>query len=70
MQRWEYLELVYLGLEAQWMDSNGESGRVSRVRQTHMLTDRMNELGAQGWELVGVVGIDEQYYRLIFKRPK
>ncbi len=70
MQRWEYLELVYLGNEAAWLDSNGEFGRVGRVRQTHMLTDKMNELGTDGWELVGVVGIDEAYYRLIFKRPK
>ena len=68
MHRWEYFELVYLGTNGEWLDSMGEIGKVGRMRQTHMLADKMNELGADGWELVGVVGVDEAYYRLIFKR--
>ncbi len=69
MPQWEYLELIYLGSEGVWLDSAGVTGRVGRVRQTHTLTDKLNELGAQGWELTGVLSIDEAYYRLIFKRP-
>ncbi|HLF08002.1 MAG TPA: hypothetical protein VI789_01445 [Dehalococcoidia bacterium] len=69
MQQWEYLELIYLGSEGAWLDSGGVTGRVGRVRQTHSLADKLNELGGQGWELTGVLSVDEAYYRLIFKRP-
>lgn len=70
MQQWEYLELIYLGNEGAWLDSDGVTGKVARVRQTHTLADKLDELGAQGWELAGVLSVDEAYYRLLFKRPR
>ena len=76
MQRWEYHEVFVAGLR--WGDSVGRYGEVPRgveigarfpVQGTMM--SAANELGAEGWELVGVISTNDlNHYRLVFKRPK
>lgn len=40
---------------------------VSEIRK---LDDELMRLGAQGWELAGVVEASSSYLHLFFKRPK
>lgn len=62
MQQWEYLELFLSYYQGKWEDSLGRqgelvkgelSGYASSWKWQHSGT-LLNELGQQGWELVGV----------------
>jgi hypothetical protein len=62
---WEY-KIVYFGTEP----LNDEQGYESRLHEgVHVL----NELGAQGWELVQFLGhplsVDSWKHHAVFKRP-
>ena len=74
MGGWEYLEAyVY---QDDWIDSSGR--RVSLKSETKMhnanthftASPILNELGTQGWELVGIVFQDMSLYRLFLKRQR
>ena len=59
MQKWEYFRLY----EERWQWT-ADDGREEK-KDTVPLTSRLNELGAQGWELAA--GLDAGIY--VFKRP-
>ena len=64
MQCWEYLT-VYVQSRS-WHDSLSRRGSFPENRQPAEL---LNELGEQGWELVGTSsGSDASVYRLFLKR--
>ena len=66
MQEWEYLQgWLYAD---QWLDSKGRSGTaVETVHRWYDLTLLLDQLGAEGWELVSV---DANGAIFFFKRPK
>ncbi len=78
MQSWEYLEIEVGAFSrggkshTKWTDSMGRSGE---LQQFGLLDGHpnpaplLNELGAQGWELVAVVG-QVHYQQLYLKRPR
>ncbi len=90
MQKWEYLE-VYLDYSAgswvdreghrhyragSWADSMGREGQLVRVSPVWQHSGGLlNELGSQGWELVGVESYPEATggglaaAKWVFKRP-
>lgn len=76
MQRWEYLAVHFEGRH--WADSLGHRGDVvnagrpynETVNNDHQPGKLLNELGDQGWEVVGVASGDASDYRLFLKRPK
>jgi hypothetical protein len=68
VQQWEYLDLMVLS--ADWADSQGRSGKLTEFPvegrdEYWTVGPLLNQLGAEGWELVGFQG-----GRLILKRPK
>ena len=73
--QWEYLEVYVFPDPEEWMDS---TGRVGKMPMVHTRTaayrwptsaEALNTLGAEGWELVGIVTAS-QGYRLLLKRPQ
>ena len=68
MQRWEYL-FVDVARTGEVYSVNGQSV----IYQKWLRYVYANQLGNQGWELVGTVNPpsnDTTPYQLIFKRPK
>jgi len=79
VQSWEYLEIeLYTYDRARregrpgWKDSMGRSGVLDEMLGGHFLNSAplLNELGAQGWELVGVQSTPSYESKLILKRPR
>ena len=75
MPQWEYLE-VYT-FEGAWADNRGRRGDLDEVvkvknRIAHSRATLLNDLGSQGWELVGLECPASAYdpVTLFFKRPK
>lgn len=75
MQAWEYLEIELR--ESKWSDSLGRGGELeSFIDSSSPYPARnsaalLNELGAQGWELIGVQGSEYvSRAKLYLKRPK
>ncbi|HZT07060.1 MAG TPA: hypothetical protein VFC51_08520 [Chloroflexota bacterium] len=72
MDTWEYLEAHVV--DDHWLDSSGRrvalhgkaSDRPAAVR--FIATPVLNELGAQGWELVALAMNDLRECRLVLKR--
>ena len=65
MQRWEYL-FVDVARTGEITSVNGQTVIYQKwVRYVYV-----NQLGNQGWELVGTVSSEPNTYQLIFKRPK
>lgn len=60
MQRWEYLEVFLNYSWAKWHDSTGRQGELvtgAKITDIHWWQHSgplLNELGREGWELVGV----------------
>jgi hypothetical protein len=71
MQKWEYLtlQLDYSGGRATARSMNEQELRDWKRTPLYLL---MNQLGGEGWELVGAVGyhISNGNIELCFKRPK
>ncbi len=68
MAKWEYLE-VYVLPSGVWTDNTGRTGAPTRLYNGWVTSATLlNELGAEGWELAGVVPSDGAY-RLLLKRP-
>jgi hypothetical protein len=65
MQRWEYL-FVDVARTGEVYSVNGQTV----VHQKWLRYVYANQLGSQGWELVGTVSSESSTYQLIFKRPK
>ncbi len=65
MQTWEYLEMYVDG--ERWEDNEEREGKLS---SRNYATARLNELGAEGWELAGVASANPGEYTLFFKRPR
>ena len=81
MQSWEYLEIELVsqawrgGGAREWKDSMGRSGKLEPLGQNFLnSTPLLNELGAQGWELVGVQSYETNGNtfgaKLFLKRPR
>jgi hypothetical protein len=74
MDQWDYLEAyVY---QDEWVDT---SGRRAKLTQSFKVRDAivyftsatlLEELGAEGWELVSVAYVDMTLYRIFLKRRK
>ena len=62
---WEYLEMYVNG--ERWQDNEGREGKLS---SGNYATARLNELGAEGWELAGVASAHPGEYTVFFKRPR
>jgi hypothetical protein len=62
MQRWEYVEVLLDAREGRWFDDRGRSGDLAhveygsgRLAEEHVFLSKvLAELGADGWELIGV----------------
>jgi hypothetical protein len=57
MQRWEYLELFLNYYYDRWCDSSGREGTLVRhgtEKQFVHTGGLADELGQQGWELIGI----------------
>jgi hypothetical protein len=77
MAKWEYLTVqVTLG---EWYDSAGRKGKNNLLSEfvagnedkVYHPTELLNNLGEDGWEMVGVASTDSsQRYKLFFKRHK
>jgi hypothetical protein len=77
MEKWGYLTVqVTLG---DWHDSTGRKGKtdvlsdftVGNTDKIYAPTELLNNLGEDGWELVGIAGTDSsQRYKMFFKRRK
>ncbi len=67
---WEYLEVFARASERQRADAGVLLSGQSFTTVEHFYTRRLNELGAQGWELVSEELQGGDYYRLLFKRPR
>ena len=69
MQKWEYLTVS--AHEHDWVDSRGRSGKFKNLKSVGLLSawkawdyvPLLNELGAEGWELIDSFGA------FTFKRP-
>lgn len=75
MTRWEYREVFVNHQYGWWMDQHGQLGKLAAVRtpargEYRFATPLLEELGAEGWELAGVVGEADREQRLYFKRPR
>jgi hypothetical protein len=71
MQVFEYLEVRLSGWR--WEDSAGKRGRITpgagrSPTAQDMMASRLEEMEAEGWELIGVVG-DATNSRSFFRRP-
>ena len=75
MQKWEYMEL--LAGPRTWQDSAGQAGETPSIGTASLerwwsVTPILNELGTEGWELVGIAPYSTHAFsgfRLFFKRP-
>lgn len=75
-QKWEYIELRVFGPD--WADSRGNAGRLVSLpikqggaAQWRWTSPVLNELGEEGWELVGMADdASPNAYTAFFKRPK
>lgn len=72
IQAWEYVEVYVDVNNSAWRDSRGNVGDL-RARHYRFAPDELlDELGADGWELVGVVpiGAGGHSYGMFLKRPR
>jgi hypothetical protein len=72
VQRWEYLQVLVDASD--WIDSGARAGHLNSLEGGGLrLIDSaavLNDRGAAGWELVGVVPGSSVYgYQLFLKRP-
>ena len=72
MQSWEYLQVCVI--DRNWADSLGRNGQLAPGPglDWRLVTPLLNELGGEGWELVGTTSGDGRanIYQLFLKRPR
>lgn len=66
---WEYLEVFVKASERQQADARIVLAGQTFTTVEHFYTRKLNELGAQGWELLSEELQGGDFYRLLFKRP-
>ena len=67
--QWEYMEIVfrdYGGYRPRYVNGEEQMG----WKRAPVIHEYLNQLGEQGWELVGVGGRDDRQMPAYFKRPK
>ncbi|MCY3718763.1 MAG: hypothetical protein OXG07_04295 [Anaerolineaceae bacterium] len=65
---WEYLEVFVKASERQQADARVVLASQTFTTVEHFYTRKLNELGAQGWELLSEELQGGDFYRLLFKR--
>ena len=65
---WEYLEVFVKASERQQADAGIVLAGQTFTTVEHFYTRKLNELGAQGWELLSEELQGGDFYRLLFKR--
>lgn len=65
MPAWEYITVFIHGDKV-----CGFNEREFNPKNTYWASDYFNQLGAQGWDLVGIACSDTALYTAIFKRAK
>ncbi len=76
MPQWEYLEVVCNYSRGTWWNSYGDEGKLLRVdvdaavQGGRIITPIFDDLGLQGWELIGVTADPIGFFRFFLKRPK
>lgn len=65
---WEYLEVFVKASERQQADAGIVLAGQTFTTVEHFYTRKLNEFGAQGWELLSEELQGGDYYRLLFKR--
>ncbi|MDD9956058.1 MAG: hypothetical protein OXP68_07540 [Anaerolineaceae bacterium] len=65
---WEYLEVFVKASERQQADARVVLAGQTFTTVEHFYTRKLNELGAQGWELLSEELQGGDFYRLLFKR--
>ncbi len=66
MERWEYLHIIMdVGAKGRVVARSANWEELPDWRKGKLFSEYLNDLGAQGWELVAV-----EATRYIFKRPK
>ncbi len=65
---WEYLEVFVKASERQQADARIVLAGQTFTTVEHFYTRKLNELGAQGWELLSEELQGGDFYRLLFKR--
>ena len=66
MQQWEYLQVAVH--EHHWHDGRGRGGKLRAAGDSQAA---LEDLGLEGWELVGIAsGQFSSTYRLFLRRPK
>jgi hypothetical protein len=65
MTQWEYCWLLII--EGRWYDKAGASGT---LKDSGGLPTILHKLGADGWEITGVVVSSESIYQIFLKRLK
>ena len=68
MGGWEYLEVFVKASERQQADAGIVLAGQTFTTVEHFYTRKLNELGAQGWELLSEELQGGDFYRLLFKR--
>ena len=73
MQQWEYKD-VHVAATT-WTDGTGSRGSLQRFAHEagHSFwsaNQLLNELGSEGWELIGSAAGAADHYVLFFKRPR
>jgi hypothetical protein len=67
MKRWEYIYLYASHKKGTNMVTNINENLVED--KDYELGSVLNQLGSEGWELVGLTGIGETGWRFVLKRP-
>lgn len=69
VRAWEYLEVFVKAGDRQQADAGVVLAGQSFTTVDHFYTRKLNEFGAQGWELLSEELQGGDFYRLLFKRP-
>ena len=74
MQKWEYLFLAHYYSDGQWPNtiyktSVNDDPKTERTQTVAEFYDFCNQLGSDGWELVGIA-TEGHVTQATFKRPK
>ena len=69
-QEWEYLVVTGGGVYFNLVGEDRKQEEIGFSREANATQDALDILGAQGWELVGIIGAIGGDQEFILKRPK